>query len=413
MNKDKFRKVEALLSEARKNLNEAMTSQHEELDEFEAREAYLSEFNRVCERFGIEVDVELDEDRSKDEVYSEWNDHVNMSASELKKWSKNPCSREASVDPQAVIKRNLRLLERNKEDWTSNDVEDAERTISFISRMKAQQPDSPREGPHGCPSEWAISLLNWAFNPFDSVPTPSSEVKEDLEPVEEVNLSSELQERRNIKEAEMLAEQVWVMKDVLEEFNQEFQDLAMSLEEEKEIEEVRNKREQVVKNIELMMSKLEPPVEAVKNNSVEELQEQKVSYEFSPVPDQVLYENRDMAEERAADLGLEGVHMHPVIFREPAEIPDELMEDVTVYHMAGSTHGDWVSRVEPSEEMSESRKASRVVHGDQEKHLGAEEDDDSVQVPPVAIHKVESGSKVEVSEDVEEVLDELWEQNSE
>jgi len=104
--------------------------------------------------------------------------------------------------------------------------------------------------------------------------------------------------------------------------------------------------------------------------------------------------------------------MHPVIFREPAEIPDELMEDVTVYHMAGSTHGDWVSRVEQSEEMSDSRQASRVVHGDQEKHLGGEEDG-GVQVPPVAIHKVESGSNVEVSEDVEDVLDELWEQNSE
>jgi len=102
----------------------------------------------------------------------------------------------------------------------------------------------------------------------------------------------------------MLAEQVWVMKDVLEEFNQEFQDLAMSLEEEKDIEEVRNKREQVVKNVELMMSKLESPVETVKSNPVEELQASDFSYEFSPVPDQVLYESRDMAEERAADHGL-------------------------------------------------------------------------------------------------------------
>jgi len=226
MNKDKFKKVESLLSEAKKNLNQAMSES--ELEEFESREAYLNEFDRVCDRFGVEV--ELEEDKSKDDVYSEWNEHVNMSASELKKWSKNPCSREASVDPQAVIKRNLRLIERNKEDWTENDVEDAERTISFISRMKAQRPDSPREGPHGCPSEWAISLLNWAFNPFDSVPTPSSEVKEDLDPVEEVNLSSELQERKNIKEAETLAEHAWMMKDVLMEYGREFEDQAIRLE---------------------------------------------------------------------------------------------------------------------------------------------------------------------------------------
>lgn len=153
------------------------------------RARYLAEFEGVADRFNIELD-ELQEDDKLDAVYSEWKDSVNMTAGELRKWSRNPCSRQASVDPAAVIKRNLRLLEKDKSDWTSNDVEDAKRTVSFINRMKANQPDSPREGPHGCPSEWAISLLNWAFNPFDSVPSPSSEVKNDLEPVEEVSLSA-------------------------------------------------------------------------------------------------------------------------------------------------------------------------------------------------------------------------------
>jgi len=335
MNRQKFERAESLLSEAKKNLNEAIPDreEEEELEEFRQRDAYLSEFERVCERFDIDVDVELEEDESKDDVYSKWSEHVNMSASELQKWSKNPCSREASQDPEAVIKRNLRLLERDKEDWTDNDVEDASRTVSFISRMKEQQPDSPREGPHGCPSEWAVSLLNWAFNPFDSVPSPSSEVKEDLEPVEKVTLSSELEEEGS-------------------------------------------------------------------------------DYDFSPVPSHVVYESEELALQRAEDLGLEGVHEHVLVFGG---------EEQTFY-MPGSEHRKWAEAVnhprqlEGKEfEMSESRKASRVVHGDQEKHLGAdkEEEDDSVQVPPVAIHKVESGSKVEVSEDVEEVLDELWEQNSE
>lgn len=408
MNKDKFKKVESLLSEARKNLNEAISEPEEaELEEFESREAYLEEFDRVCGRFGVEV--ELEEDNSKDEVYSEWNDHVNMTATELKKWSKNPCSREASVDPQAVIKRNLRLLERNKEDWTSNDVEDAERTISFINRMKANRPDSPREGPHGCPSEWAVSMLNWAFNPFDSVPTPSGEVKDDLDPVEEVNLSSELQERRNIKEAEMLAEQVWMLKDVMVEFEDEFGRIARDLETEKDMDEVERLRSQTVDAISLMMTKLESPMETVQ----EEMQDSGDGYEFGPVPDQVLYESQEDAEERAESLGIEGFHVHPLIFREPENIPDDLMEDVTVYNMPGETHEDWVKAVEGSEEMSDSREASQVVHGDQEKHLEADDGDEDVRVPPVAIHKVEGGGQVEVSDDVEQVLDELWEENSE
>jgi len=408
MNRKKFEKVESLLSEAKKNLNEAMPDREQEKEEFEYRDAYLSEFERVCERFDIEFDVELEEDESKDDVYSEWNDHVNMSASDLQKWSKNPCSREASQDPEAVIKRNLRLLERNKEDWTSNDVEDAKRTISFISRMKAQQPDSPREGPHGCPSEWAVSLLNWAFNPFDSVPSPSSEVKEDLEPVEEVTLSSELQERKNIEEAEALAEKVWMLKDATDEFSDKFEDMAMSLEEERDLESVKEMRVRVVSAIDLMLDRVEPIAEEVRNSSVEELQERE--YEFSPAPSHVVYETEDLALERAENLGLDGVHEHVLVFGDERQ----------TFYMPGSEHMDWAKAVNhprqlEDAEMSDSRKASRVVHGDQEKHLGAdkEEEDDSVQVPPVAIHKVESGSNVEVSEDVEEVLDKLWEQNSE
>lgn len=293
MNREKFEKVESLLSEARKNLNEAMTGK--ELEDFEDREAYLDEFNRVCDVFG--VSVELEEDADKDDVYSEWNDMVNMSASDLQKWSKNPCSRQASQKPVTVMKRNLRLLERNKSEWTSNDVEDAQRTVSFINRMRPNRPDSPREGPHGCPSEWAISLLNWAFNPFDSVPTPSSEVKDDLEAVEQVTLSSELSEN-------------------------------------------------------------------------------------TP---SVLFK-----EERAADEAFESVKEVEVVMSG---------RKVSMY----------------TEELSESRQASQVVHGDQEKHLGSDgsDEDSSVRVPPVAIHKVEGGEQVEVSEDVEAVLDELWDDKSE
>lgn len=160
-------------------LNTAMTDigSVEEVSSFKISEAYST------------VDVVLEEDESVDDVYSEWSDHVNMTASSLKKWSENPCSREASVDPEAVIKRNLRLLEKNKEDWTEGDMKDAKRTISFISRMKANKPDAPKDGAHGCPSDWAISMLNWAYNPFDSVPSANEEVEDELEPVEEVSMN--------------------------------------------------------------------------------------------------------------------------------------------------------------------------------------------------------------------------------
>lgn len=98
-----------------------------------------------------------------DEVYATWRKTVNMSASELERWSKNPCSRRASLNPTAVINRNLRLLRKKKSEWTAKDVRDANRTISFVSRMKGMPKGEPVV--QGCPSKRDISLRNWAYNP--------------------------------------------------------------------------------------------------------------------------------------------------------------------------------------------------------------------------------------------------------
>ena len=121
-----------------------------------------------------------------DEVYADWSDATNMTASELRRWSENPCSREASQNPGDVIRRNLRLLETNKEDWDTDDIRDAKRTISFVERMNSDEnrPESPADGAHGCPTDWAISLLNWAHNPFDSLP----DRPDDLDAVEEITV---------------------------------------------------------------------------------------------------------------------------------------------------------------------------------------------------------------------------------
>jgi hypothetical protein len=107
-----------------------------------------------------------------DEVYSKWNDAVNMTASQLERWADHPCSNEASQNPSSVRERNMNLLETDKSDWGSSEVTAAKRTISFISRMRGSSPDGDAtEGGKGsCPSEWSISLLNWAYNPFDGMP---------------------------------------------------------------------------------------------------------------------------------------------------------------------------------------------------------------------------------------------------
>lgn len=391
-------KLEALLTDAKNLLKEDEEPSVE-------RRRFLSAFEDACEKFELDVDLE---ERSKDEVYSEWSDHVNMSAEELRMWSRNPCSRQASLDPEAVLKRNLRLLEKEKEDWTEEDVKDAERTISFISRMRGMKPEKPRMGPHGCPSEWAISLLNWAFNPFDSVPKPSSEVNDDLDPVEEISLA----ERDNIREADELAEPVWKLKDVLSEFARDFEDYALELESTKSEEDVEQIREELVSTITLFMRRFEEPAERIEEE-VQEMEAEKgdgpSGFEFEPVPDRVLYEERGDAVTRATRLGLDGVHECAVL---PA---DEMPEDAGVrMFMAGETLRDWNERVRglpDAEEMSDTRKASEVFHGDQERMSGSDEGGtESVEVGPVAIHKVENGAAEEVSEDVEKVLGRLWDE---
>jgi hypothetical protein len=117
-----------------------------------------------------------------DEVYSEWSDTVNMTASELQEWSGHPCSREASLEPVAVMERNLELLETNKSDWNEGHIEDAKRTISFINRMRGVDTADKTGGPYGCPSKRDISLLNWAYNPFDELPAvPDDEALDSVE----------------------------------------------------------------------------------------------------------------------------------------------------------------------------------------------------------------------------------------
>jgi HK97 family phage major capsid protein len=97
------------------------------------------------------------------EVFSKYKATVNMSASELESWADTECSKKASLD-RSPIKRNLRLLRKKKSEWTDNDIKDANKTISFINRMKnGEQGEQVSEE---CPySKRDISLRNWAFNP--------------------------------------------------------------------------------------------------------------------------------------------------------------------------------------------------------------------------------------------------------
>jgi len=112
--------------------------------------------------FDLKVDLKADINEMVDEVYAKYHDTVNMSYSELEAWSKTECSKLASLD-RSPINRNLRLLSTKKADWGANEIKSANRTISFVSRMKNMEQGQPVN--KTCPSKRDISLKNWAYNP--------------------------------------------------------------------------------------------------------------------------------------------------------------------------------------------------------------------------------------------------------
>lgn len=112
--------------------------------------------------FDLKVELKQDLTEIVDDVYAKYHQTVNMSFGELERWSKTECSKTASLD-RSPIERNLKLLSTKKEDWGANEVKSANRTISFVSRMKNME-NGPEQS-MGCPSKRDVSLRNWAYNP--------------------------------------------------------------------------------------------------------------------------------------------------------------------------------------------------------------------------------------------------------
>jgi len=143
-----------------------------------------------------------------DEVYKKYRATVNMSASELKRWADNPCSSKASLG-RGPINRNLELLQTEKANWTAKHVTWANRTISFVSRMRGMEQGSPVS--EGCPSKRDISLKNWAYNPSKSTSTS-----------DDVHASDDYEEYCDLNDESMPTSSKWTnLNDVIKAFQQQ------------------------------------------------------------------------------------------------------------------------------------------------------------------------------------------------
>lgn len=114
-------------------------------------------------------------DKEKQEIYKKWKKLINMSASELKSWAKNPDRLKASLnreeaDDQGDIQSGYDSLHRIKRrvsepvsEWSDQDFKNAKQEIGFNSRMLGNKPGKP-VGDTGR-SKWEISLRNWGHDP--------------------------------------------------------------------------------------------------------------------------------------------------------------------------------------------------------------------------------------------------------
>lgn len=97
-----------------------------------------------------------------DETFKEYKASVNMSYSELKRWSETECSKKASIG-RTAINRNLTLLSKKKADWTSANATEARKAIAYIARA-IKQPQG-KDVSKDCPySKNYIALKNWAYD---------------------------------------------------------------------------------------------------------------------------------------------------------------------------------------------------------------------------------------------------------
>jgi len=106
--------------------------------------------------------------KSNDEIYSEFNEKVNMSPSEIERWLETDKAKESGQGSDSGksigYKSGERIIEikrTKKEDLEEDDYEHMSKVISYIARHSAQKPEGDISE-----STWRYSLKNWGHDPM-------------------------------------------------------------------------------------------------------------------------------------------------------------------------------------------------------------------------------------------------------
>ena len=101
------------------------------------------------------------------EVWDDWQDAVNMTASELEKWLETDESQgvgQSEDGGEATGHRSGRriveILGKNKTDLGEDDAAHMRKVVGYVHRHLAQRPSGDVQD-----SKWRYSLMNWGHDP--------------------------------------------------------------------------------------------------------------------------------------------------------------------------------------------------------------------------------------------------------
>ena len=98
----------------------------------------------------------------------EFDDSVNMTHKELEDWLRTDESQGVGQSNNGGETKGhesgrkiVEILEKDKSDYTDDDIDQMRRVVSYVHRHQAQKPSGDVEN-----STWRYSLLNWGHDPL-------------------------------------------------------------------------------------------------------------------------------------------------------------------------------------------------------------------------------------------------------
>ena len=114
----------------------------------------------------IDNDSELKPEQQ--EILKDFNEAVNMSASEIKKWLKTEESssvgqkdKKGKIKGRKSGKKIVKILQKDRSNYKKKDFKHMKKVVSYVHRHLAQKPSGDIEE-----TPWRYSLMNWGNDPM-------------------------------------------------------------------------------------------------------------------------------------------------------------------------------------------------------------------------------------------------------